>query len=230
MGRSNETTDVILDAAARLFRAHGLGGTSIRAIADLAGVLPGSLTYRYPTKESLVLALMDRTVTRMLADIRLAISKSEDPLERIHLALRAYLSGLLEGDDSVYVLLFEFPRMSEESRAELIRKRRAYESLWDGLLFAAVGSGQLSQQLDLRLLRRHLIGAVNSVAFWYRPGGGRTPAEIADSYYAFFLVGAMSDSVRPPDVDVLRARLGAGDPTLQLDTGDPTTDPAWANR
>jgi AcrR family transcriptional regulator len=58
--------DKILDAAARLFRLKGFEGATLRAIAKAAGLLPGSLHYRYPTKDALLLALMKRGVERDL--------------------------------------------------------------------------------------------------------------------------------------------------------------------
>ena len=51
-----DTDHRVLAAAATLFRQHGVAGASIRAIADTAGVLPGSVTYRFATKEALVVA------------------------------------------------------------------------------------------------------------------------------------------------------------------------------
>ena len=54
--------DRILVAAARLFRQKGFGGTSLREIARAADLYPGSIHYRYATKESLLLGLMEQSV------------------------------------------------------------------------------------------------------------------------------------------------------------------------
>src|SRR4051794_20842097 len=53
-----------LDAAARLFRKQGFAATTVRQIAKQAGMLPGSLHYRFPSKEALLLALMERAIER----------------------------------------------------------------------------------------------------------------------------------------------------------------------
>lgn len=70
----------ILRAAARPIRDRGLSGTSIRAIAEAAGVLPGSLTYRFPTKEELVVTLGERAIDHALGEVQRAIEKSDDPI------------------------------------------------------------------------------------------------------------------------------------------------------
>src|SRR3954469_16184766 len=102
MAKSRESAgpieDRFLDAAARLFRAKGFAATTVREIARAARMLPGSLHYRYPTKDSLLLALMKRGVEADLAGIRAAIRGVRDPVERLRLALRARLRYLLGRD------------------------------------------------------------------------------------------------------------------------------------
>ena len=66
---ANHGAAPLLDVAARLFREHGVAGTSVRAIADASGMMLGSVTYRYPSKESLVLARMQRAATSIPANI-----------------------------------------------------------------------------------------------------------------------------------------------------------------
>jgi len=73
MTKSVAGDGALLDAAAKLFRAQGIAGTSVRTIAKAAGMLPGSLTYRYPTKESLLVAMMQRAAERVSSEVLLAI-------------------------------------------------------------------------------------------------------------------------------------------------------------
>ena len=78
----------LLRAAAALFREHGVAGTSMRAIAAEAGMLLGSVTYRYATKESLVLALMRNSVARVTGEVTEAVAGSTDPIQRLRLTDR----------------------------------------------------------------------------------------------------------------------------------------------
>lgn len=190
------TADRLLLAAAAEFRRHGVAGATVRAIAQSAGVLPGSLTYRFPTKESLVVALMEQAVAGISAAVLEAIDESADPLERLRLAMRAHLRVLLEGGDAAYVLLFDWRRLSDDTRAALSRERHRYESIWDGLIYAAAASGQLAPGLDLALVRKFAFGAANSVAFWYRPGGALSPDQIADAFSNLIGLGTVSPRAR----------------------------------
>lgn len=216
---ASDTDTHVLMAAAKLFREHGVVGASIRAIADAAGVLPGSVTYRYPTKEALVVALMQRAVADISVRVFDAIEVSSDPVERLRLAMRVHLRTLLDGDDAVFVLLFDWQRLSPQSRAALAQERRRYESIWEGLIYAAAASGQLVEGLDLSLVRKFVFGAANSVAFWYQAGGPRTPEEIADAFSALIGLGALSERSRPhPSVETYE-RLGALRPHITRNQG-----------
>lgn len=190
------TADRLLLAAATEFRRHGVAGATVRGIAQSAGMLPGSLTYRFPTKESLVVALMEQAVASISVAVLEAIDGYADPLDRLRLAMRAHLRVLLEGSDAAYVLLFDWRRLSDDTRAALSRERHRYESIWDGLIYAAAASGQLAPGLDLALVRRFAFGAANSVAFWYQPGGALSSDQIADAFSNLIGLGTVSPRAR----------------------------------
>ncbi len=184
------TTDILI-AAAALFRARGVGGTPTREIARAAGVLPGSLHYRFPTKDSLLLAVLDRAMARLRGSVERAIAISEDPLTRLRLALRAHLRDLLSADDSVYVLLYEWRALSDAALGEMLASRHRYEQLFVRLLEDAVAVLPLRPQVDLFLLRQFVFGAVNQVAMW-RHGDDQPSIEvIADQFFGLVAFGAL---------------------------------------
>lgn len=200
----------LLDAAARLFRQKGFAATGLREIARDAGVLPGSVHYRFPTKEALLVALMERAVERAIAAVRAAAEETSDPTERVRLGLRAHLRLLVSGDDSVHVLLYEWRSLTGRARDEMVRLRDRYEAFWDGMLYEAAGAGRLCAGADLKLVRLFGFGAVNWVATWYSPDGGRTPEEIADAFWSYLALGLLADDKRAletrPAADAVTAK------------------------
>lgn len=62
--KSGRTRAAIVSAALQLFRDRGYDGTTMRAIADVAGVSPGNAYYYFRSKEELVQELYDRLCTR----------------------------------------------------------------------------------------------------------------------------------------------------------------------
>src|ERR1700679_3626916 len=65
--RSRETVDVILAATARVLVKEGFDHASTNRIAEAAGVSIGSLYQYFPSKESLVAALIERHFDEMSA-------------------------------------------------------------------------------------------------------------------------------------------------------------------
>lgn len=58
--RSERSRNQILEAALRLFSRQGYRGTSIREIADAAGISTGNLYHQFPDKETIFRTLLDQ--------------------------------------------------------------------------------------------------------------------------------------------------------------------------
>ena len=195
--KDKENRDPLLAAAGQLSRTKGFAATTVRDIANAAGMFPGSLHYRYPTKEALLLALMEQGITKATTAVRVAISSSQDPLDRVRLAIRAHLQLLLHEDDSIYVLLYEWRALTGEARESMVRLRDKYDALWDGLLYELAGTAKLRVDIDLKLVRLSALGSINWVAQWYSPQGELTPDDIADTFASYLFHGILGPGVNP---------------------------------
>lgn len=201
------TDSRILLAAGRLFREKGFAATTVREIASGAQMLPGSLHYRYASKDEILIALMRRGIERAIDAVQTAVAGIRDPVERLRLGMRAHLKVLLTGEDALYVLLFDWRSLPLGAREGVERERSKYQAYWDGLLFEAAGTGRARPMIDLEAVREFGFGALNWVATWYRPDAGRTPEQIADAFWTFMAYGLLAEDARPPDVTRLFAAL-----------------------
>jgi AcrR family transcriptional regulator len=92
--RSQATVDAILEATARVLCDGGYDRASTNRIADKAGVSIGSLYQYFPSKESLVGALIDRHSDEMLAVfLRQVAAVHAAP---VHEAVRAVVSATVD--------------------------------------------------------------------------------------------------------------------------------------
>jgi AcrR family transcriptional regulator len=87
---TNDTRERLIEAARVLFQNHGYGSTGVAQILKLAGAKSGSLYYFFPTKEDLLLAVLEK-YKQMLWPVLLdpIFNRISDPIERIF--------GLLDG-------------------------------------------------------------------------------------------------------------------------------------
>jgi len=105
---------VVLEAAAALFREHGVDGVSMDAIAAAAGVGKGTLFRRFGDKAGLAVALLDEQERALQEAVLfgpapLGPNGSAAPAERLRSFVDAYLDYLLSHLDLV--------RMSETASA-----------------------------------------------------------------------------------------------------------------
>ena len=186
----------VLSNAARLFREKGFERTSLKEIAEACNMLPGSLYYRYSSKEALLVELMRRGVDLVTTEVETAYASSDDPVERLRLCINAHLHALLVDSDTVYVLLFEWRSLSAEARGDIIALRDQYESLWAEIIETMIEQGVIRKDVNARLLRLIGLGALNWVATWFAPKGAYTLDGIGDFVWNVIMDGVIRKSVR----------------------------------
>ncbi|MFG0253358.1 MAG: TetR/AcrR family transcriptional regulator [Phycisphaerales bacterium JB038] len=96
MAPNTDTKDRILDAAADLFWKQGYTATGVAQILKAADAKSGSLYYFFPTKEDLLLAVLERYKDLLWPlVIQPAFERVSDPIERIFAVLDGYRRMLL---------------------------------------------------------------------------------------------------------------------------------------
>jgi AcrR family transcriptional regulator len=89
--KSRRTRAVIVEAALRLFREHGYERTTMRAIADAAGVSVGNAYYYFRSKEELVQGFYDQLAADHAAAAAGPLAASTDLASRLRAALLTWL-------------------------------------------------------------------------------------------------------------------------------------------
>ena len=172
--KSERTRSRILHAAARAFRQNGYTSSSLREIADSAGMQAGSLYYHFDGKEELAEAVLDEGVLgaqQAAAGAVEAAGPDANPLERIEAAFRGHLAYLLEEADFAVATLRMLHQAPEAIRTRHLRKQRAFGRFYAGLFEEARDAGFIRPEFDLSALRMLLLGALNWSPEWFDAGG-----------------------------------------------------------
>jgi len=172
--------EIVLTSAARLFKTQGYERTTVKEIADACNMLPGSLHYRYKTKEAILIDLMRLGLEQVSVELIKACVGESNPAEQLRKGINAHLKVLVTGSDMVYVLLFEWRALQGDARKEMIQLRDRYEALWAGLLKPLAQKGIIHKDVDLDLLRLIGLGALNWVATWFTEEGRYTLEDIGN--------------------------------------------------
>ncbi|MGW2344560.1 TetR family transcriptional regulator [Streptomyces sp. NPDC001661] len=89
--KSEQTRALILETAMRLFRERGYDKTTMRAIAQEAGVSVGNAYYYFGGKEHLIQGFYDRITAEHQAAVRSVLDTETDLQARLAGVLRAWL-------------------------------------------------------------------------------------------------------------------------------------------
>lgn len=111
--RSEKSRQLILDSALKLFSHKGYGATSVRDIAEEAGVSKGNVYHHFPDKETIFRALLDRYFQAMAQpdfpfNKALANGIFPDNLEEMGRAVRDITNDYREYIALIYVDVVEF--------------------------------------------------------------------------------------------------------------------------
>ena len=139
--RQAHTRTQLVDAAERLFTAHGFHATSLDAVAAEAGFTKGAVYSNFASKEDLFFAVYERRVDARVAEVERIIEEAPTPrdgIERIIPGTR----HRPETDDRWMAVFFEF--WAHVLRHPELRERFAaqHRRIIDVLAAAMVESGE----------------------------------------------------------------------------------------
>lgn len=187
----------IRDAAILLFKQRGYHGTPMRELAFVAGMEPASLYYHYPSKQLILVELLDRTMDDLLDGIDEAVSSAVSPADRLAAALRFHVGFHVERRDEACVSHSELRALTPENLPRIFEKRDRYEARMGRLLAEGVASGDFVIA-DVKLATKAVLMMCSGVSDWFGPKGRLGGAAIADHYVELVMrmVGAIDGGRR----------------------------------
>jgi TetR/AcrR family transcriptional regulator, cholesterol catabolism regulator len=180
----------LLAIAATLFAEKGFRNTTVRDIADAAGILSGSLYHHFDSKESMVDEILRTFQDELFGQYDEILASDDDARTKLERAVlvsfetidRHHDEVAIFQNDAAYLLTFE-------RFAYLGDRNQQSREVWLKLLQSGVDTGALRDDLDLELTYRFIRDTVWVAVSWYRPGGRRTHTEIARQYLTILLEG-----------------------------------------
>jgi len=180
----------IVAIAGELFATHGYANTTVREIADAAGILSGSLYHHFDSKESMVEALLRDFLDRIGREYVAVVSCGTDPVSTLRALVQVAFGALATDHAAVAVMLNEYNVLVRYPRFAFLRDAvEATERLWVGVLDDGMRAGDLRDDVPADAVYRFLRDAIWVSVRWYRPEGPQRPGDIADEYLTVLLGG-----------------------------------------
>ncbi|MFE3266758.1 TetR/AcrR family transcriptional regulator [Streptomyces sp. NPDC059215] len=180
----------LLGLAAEVFAEQGYNATTVRKIADQAGMLAGSLYYHFDSKESMLEEILRTFLDELWDGYDTVLAAGLGPRETLEALVTESFREIDRHRAAVAIYQKESRQLAAQRRfAFLAESQRNFERAWLNTLERGVGAEVFRSDLDIRLTYRFVRDTVWVAASWYRPGGQHSPEEIARQYLSMVLDG-----------------------------------------
>ena len=179
----------IFAAAAHLFLEKGFIETSMREIAEAAGMGKSSLYDYFQTKDDILFWYFQDEIDDMTTLAREIAGQPLPAIEKLHQILHKQMDRMLENKEFYLKFLTEVQRLGGEKRRLIQSKRHDYQDLLSHILEQGIQEGEFRPVNSL--LATHMLQmALMPPAFTSRPIG--TSDEMLDEALDLFLRGVQT--------------------------------------
>ena len=181
----------VVRLAGELFAQKGFRATTVREIADAAGILSGSLYHHFDSKESIGDEILSSFINDVLADYRAAASAGS-PREVLERIVRSTSRTLPRHRAALAMLQNDWSYFAGHPRFSYLRKAVAeIERTWVTQLELGQSSGLFRADLDPRLTYR-LLRDVLWIPSQWRVASGYSTDQVAEGLLALLFRGIMA--------------------------------------
>ncbi|MFC4469337.1 TetR/AcrR family transcriptional regulator [Streptomyces xiangluensis] len=173
--KAARTRERILDAAAHVLSRKGYAGTRLSDVAEQAQIQAPAIYYYFSSREVLIEEVMWVGVARMrehLVKALDALPADAGPMDRIDTAVEEHLRYQLAISDFATAAIRNAGQLPEDIRTRQLAEEAQYGDVWRTLIQDAQKAGELRADLEPRVSRMLVLGALNWAAEWWNPRQG----------------------------------------------------------
>ena len=180
----------LLALAARMFAERGYGQTTVRDIADAAGILSGSLYHHFDSKESMVDEILRSFLDELFTRYREIVDAGLGPKQTLKALVVASFEAIDTRHAEVAIYQNETKHLAGLPRFSYVDDRSVeFRKLWTVLLEDGIRAGVFRADLDVDLAYRFIRDTVWVAVRWYRPDGELSADTVAEEYLTILLDG-----------------------------------------
>jgi AcrR family transcriptional regulator len=186
--------DELLELAAAMFAERGLRATTVRDIADAAGILSGSLYHHFKSKEEMVDEVLRTFLDWLFGRYQHIIDTEPNPLARLKGLFMASFDAIEHHHAEVVIYQDEAKRLSGQPRFAYIDElNRRQRKMWVDLLNQGIEQGYFAPDMNVDLVYRFIRDTTWVSVRWYQPGGPLTAEQVGRQYLSIVLDGIAVD-------------------------------------
>jgi TetR/AcrR family transcriptional regulator, cholesterol catabolism regulator len=183
----------VVEAAARVFHEKGYEATAIQDIADSVGILKGSLYYYITSKEDLLFEVIEGVHEEAMKNLGRTAALDGNALQKIRSFVFTHCLFNAEHLVKMAVFFHDFRSLTGERRQVIVEARDLYDKFLRDLIRQGQAEKIICVDVDPKLSAITILGMMNWIYHWYRPGGELAAEDIAHDYADFVVAGLACD-------------------------------------
>jgi AcrR family transcriptional regulator len=189
-GSASERRDHLVKLAAELFARKGFQATTVREIADEAGILSGSLYHHFDSKETIVDEVLSTFLDDLITRYRAAIDTSADARTVLSEMVRIGFGTLEPHRAAITVMQNDWNYLRQFERFNyLVKAEDEVEQIWVAQIKAGQAAGLFRSDVDPKLTYRMIRDTIWVAVRWFRPGGRLNTTGLAEHYITVLFDG-----------------------------------------
>lgn len=189
-GQPASRRDELLQLAATMFADRGLKATTVRDIADSAGILSGSLYHHFKSKEQMVEEVLRDFLDWLFGRYQQILDTATGPLDKLTGLFMASFEAIEHRHAQVVIYQDEAKRLSDLPQFDFVEARnKEQRKMWVDILQEGIADGSFRPGLDVDLVYRFIRDTTWVSVRWYKPGGPLSAEQVGQQYLAIVLGG-----------------------------------------
>lgn len=181
----------IMAAAVEMFAMYGYHAAPLRDIARKAGIQAASIYHHYPSKQALLMEIMESHMLRLNYALEQIMQQYDEPLQQLREAIASHIRLHTSYKEEFFIIDTEIRALEGENRTTILGLRDHYEHLLQEILRDGVEQG-IFRRGDVKVESYAIIAMCTAVASWFRPDGRLSVQQVVEMYREMIVPGLLA--------------------------------------
>jgi AcrR family transcriptional regulator len=180
--------DVILKAAATLFRQKGYKAASMRDLAEQVGVEAASLYNHIRSKTEILHDVCFDVANRFVEHMNEVETQKTSALFKVETLIRFHISQMIENYEEVYVSDREWKHLNDPYLSNFHNQRRSYRRRFAAIIEDGINTGEI-KKIDAPTAVLIILHAITGIESWHRSKQKISAQELEDNMVTILVEG-----------------------------------------
>ena len=180
----------LLDLAKDLFARRGYIGSSLRDLAEVAGVTAAAVYYHFAKKEDLLREIIFEGLQELSDKVVGALAGEGAPEQRLEALVRAHLRYNVESPRESRIIIEESRFLNEVDLAATRERQMAILNAYRACIRQVIATGRIGD-VEPNLVAFGIVSVIGGWYRWYREDGPVSKEQAFEYMVGFAMAGAL---------------------------------------